>query len=361
MRAESMLCTAIGERDLIVRFTTEMLRGSARILLLAVAAAFAPMALAQQINAAGATFPAPIYMKWFRDYHRVFPAWQISYQPIGSGAGIRQLMAGAVDVGASDVPLSDEQMSAFRIKPLHFPTVLGGVVPIYNLAGIGGQLRFTPEVLAGIFMGTIRRWDDEQVTAVNRDVRLPRRGIVVIHRSDASGTTFVWTDYLNKVNAAWRRNLGVGTLLDWPVGIGSRGNEGVDGLVRQTPDSIGYVELSYAIQAGTNYGSVRNAAGSFLKADVASLTAAAATAIHGMPDDFRISITNAGGKQAYPIASFTWLLVPRRIEDASKRDAIREFLKWMLISGQDSAVALGYAPLPKGMIAKEQLQIRKIE
>ncbi len=301
------------------------------------------------INGAGATFPYPIYAKWFDEYHKINPKAQINYQSIGSGGGIRQLQAGTVDFGASDSPMTDEQLASAGGKTLHFPTVLGAVVPTYNLGN--KELNFTPEALAGIFLGTITRWNDAELARANPGAALPASNIVVIHRSDGSGTTFVWTDYLSKVSAAWKAKVSSGTAVKWPVGLGAKGNEGVAGLVRQTPNSIGYVELVYAIQNRMTYGRVRNAAGTWLKADLKGVTAAAASA--AMPDDFRVSITNPPGKDAYPIASFTWLLVPARIQDAQKRSVITAFLRWMLADGQKLAEPLDYAPLPKAVVEKE--------
>ncbi len=310
------------------------------------------------INGAGATFPYPIYAKWFDEYHKVSAKAQINYQSIGSGGGIRQLQAGTVDFGASDSPMTSEQMAAGS-KVLHFPTVLGAVVPTYNVVGVSRELNFTAEALAGIFLGTITRWNDTELARAKSGVTLPAGNIVVIHRSDGSGTTFVWTDYLSKANATWKSKVGSGTAVNWPAGLGAKGNEGVAGLVRQTPNSIGYVELVYAIQNKMAYGKVRNAAGVFVKADLKSVTAAAASAT--MPDDFRVSITNPPGKDAYPISSFTWLLVPARIQDARKRTTIVAFLQWMLIDGQKMTEPLGYAPLPKAVVNRELKAISQIQ
>jgi phosphate transport system substrate-binding protein len=310
------------------------------------------------INGAGATFPYPIYAKWFDEYHKVNPKAQINYQSIGSGGGIRQLQAGTVDFGASDSPMTDEQLAAGG-KVLHFPTVLGAVVPAYNVTGASRELNFTSEALAGIFLGTITRWNDPELARANPGVPLPAAAVVVIHRSDGSGTTFVWTDYLAKASAAWKSKVGTGTAVRWPAGLGAKGNEGVAGLVRQTPNSIGYVELVYALQNKMAYGKVRNAAGVFVKADLKSVTAAAASA--EMPDDFRVSVTNPPGKDAYPIASFTWLLVPSKFQNAQKRAAITAFLRWMLTDGQKLAEPLGYAPLPAAVVNKELKAISSIQ
>jgi phosphate transport system substrate-binding protein len=311
------------------------------------------------INGAGATFPFPIYSKWFDDYHKLNPGVPINYQSIGSGGGIRQLQAGAVDFGASDSPMTDEQIAKSEIKPLHFPTVLGAVVPAYNIQDFTGELKFTPEALAGIFLGTVKKWNEPAIAKANPGVALPANDIVVVHRSDGSGTSFVWTDYLSKVSKPWGSRAGKGTSINWPVGLGAKGNEGVAGIVKQTPNSIGYVELVYALQNKMAYGAVQNAAGSFIRADLASVTAAAASA--PMPDDFRVSIVNPPGKDAYPISSFTWLLIPSRIPDAAKRNALTGFLKWMLTDGQKSAQALGYAPLPAEVVSKEMNAISLIQ
>jgi phosphate transport system substrate-binding protein len=312
------------------------------------------------INAAGATFPYPIYSKWFDEYSRRNPGVQINYQSIGSGGGIRQLTEGTVDFGASDMPLTDQMMSKMKVKPLHFPTVLGGVVPTYNVPGAAKELRFTPEALAGIFSGRIRKWNDPALTSANAGLSLPGREITVVHRADGSGTTFVWTDYLSKVSPAWKSGVGAGTAVRWPVGLGAKGNEGVAGLVKQTPYSIGYVELIYAIQNHLGYGLVRNAAGNFVKADLNSVTEAAAAAARAMPEDFRVSIVNAPGKTAYPISTFTWLLIPSNIADPVKKKAITGFLRWMLSDGQKYTAALGYAPLPREVVAKEERNIARI-
>jgi phosphate transport system substrate-binding protein len=311
------------------------------------------------INGAGATFPYPIYAKWFDEFHKTNPKAQINYQSQGSGAGIRQLQAGTVDFGASDSPMTDEQLSKAGTKVIHFPTVLGAVVPAYNVAGVKQELNFTAEALAGIFLGKISRWNDPEMARANPGVALPANGIVVVHRSDGSGTTFVWTDYLSKTSAAWKSKVGAGTAVNWPVGLGAKGNEGVSGIVKQTPNSIGYVELVYAIQNKMPYGTVRNAAGAFVKAGLKSVTAAAASAT--MPDDFRVSITNPPGKDAYPISSFTWLLVPARIQDAQKRKIITDFLRWMLADGQKMAEPLGYAPLPNAVIVRELKAVSRVQ
>jgi phosphate transport system substrate-binding protein len=316
-------------------------------------------AAAGLINGAGATFPFPIYFKWFDEYRKLHPDTQINYQSIGSGGGIRQLQAGTVDFGASDSPMTDEQIAKMAVKPLHFPTVLGAVVPTYNVPGVSQELKFTPEALAEIFLGTAKKWNAPAIAKANPGVALPANDIVVIHRSDGSGTTFVWTDYLSKVSKPWSSRAGVGTSINWPVGLGAKGNEGVAGQVMQTPNSIGYVELVYAIQNRMSFGAVRNAAGAFVRADLASVTAAAAST--PMPEDFRVSIVNPPGKDAYPISSFTWLLIPSRIPNPAKRAALTGFLTWMLADGQKMTTALSYAPLPQDVVSREKSAIAQIQ
>ena len=316
---------------------------------------------AETINAAGATFPAPIYQKWFEDYRKAHPDVQINYQSVGSGAGINQLTQGTVDFGASDMPMTDEQISKItKFKVLHFPTVLGGVVPVYNIAGVTTDLKFSGATLAGIFLGTIKKWNDAGLKKDNPGVNLPNEDITVVHRSDGSGTSFVWSDYFSKVSPEWKSKVGASTSVNWPVGLGGKGNEGVAGLVKQTPNSIGYVELIYAAQNKMSFGMVRNAAGTFVKADFDTVSEAAAGAAKNMPDDFRVSITNAPGKNAYPIATFTWLLIPNKL-DGAKKAAVTGFLKWMLTTGQKDAQGMSYAPLPKPVVAKEDKQIASIQ
>lgn len=327
--------------------------------LLAVLAA-AP-AWAQNINAAGATFPYPIYSKWFDEYHKAHPNVQINYQSIGSGGGIRQLLDKTVDFGASDGPMTDEQLKQAGFKILHFPTVLGAAVPSYNIPGVTAELKFTPEALAGIYLGKVAKWNDPAIAGANPGVKLPAEDIVVLHRSDGSGTTYIWSDYLSKVSADWKSKVGTNTSVNWPVGLGGKGNEGVAGLLKQTPNSIGYVELIYAIQNNLPYGSVKNPAGEFVKPSLAGVSAAAAGAVKTMPDDFRVSITNSPGKGAYPISSFTWLLIPAQIQDAAKRDVVKDFLHWMLSTGQQDCEPLAYAKLPKEVVAKEEKTISMIQ
>jgi phosphate transport system substrate-binding protein len=313
------------------------------------------------LSATGATFPYPIYSKWFSDYNKLHPDIEINYQSLGSGAGIRQLLSGTVDFGASDMPMTDEQLGQAKTKILHFPTVLGAVVPTYNIPGLSQELNFTPDALVGIYLGKITKWNDPAIAKENKGVNLPGTDIVVVHRSEGSGTTYVWVDYLSKVSAEWQSKVGRNSSVNWPVGLGGKGNEEVTGLVKQTPGSIGYVELIYAIQNQIPYGRVRNSAGVFVKADLASVTAAAAAFAKSIPEDFRISITNAPGKAAYPISSFTYLLIPTRIEDAKKKQVIKNFLTWMLNDGQKAAEPLSYARLPKEVVARELKQISLIQ
>lgn len=315
---------------------------------------------AQSLNGAGATFPNPIYQKWFTQYSSAHSGVQINYQSLGSGAGIRQLTAGTVDFGASDGPMTDEQLSQCKSKVLHIPTVLGAVVPAYNVQGVRQELKFTPEVLAGIFLGRINNWSDPAIAKVNPGVRFPNQPIVVVHRSDGSGTTYIFTDYLSKVSSEWNSSVGKGTSVKWPVGLGGKGNEGIAGTVRQIEGSIGYVELIYAVQNNINYGVVRNKSGNFVKATLESTTSAASAAAARMPADYRVSITNPDGKDAYPIASFTWLLVPQQSRDANKGRVLHDFLQWMLRDGQRQVSSLSYAPLPKEVVQKLQSTINTI-
>jgi phosphate transport system substrate-binding protein len=317
------------------------------------------------INGAGATFPYPMYSKWFDEYHKKNENLQINYQSIGSGGGIKQVTEGTVDFGATDGPMNDDQLKAYQEKHgfgiLHFPTVLGAVVPTYNITGVDATLNFSPEALAGIYLGKITKWNDPAIAASNKGVKLPAEDIVVVHRADGSGTTYCWTDYLSKVSDEWKTKVGKGTSVNWPVGLGGKGNEGVTGTVKNTPNSIGYVELIYAESNKIPYGNVKNAADTFVKASLTAVSAAAAGAAKDMPDDFRVSITNAPGKTAYPISTFTWLLIPEKFSDAAKRDAIKGFLKWALADGQSYAESLSYAKLPKEVVAKEMKAINKIQ
>jgi phosphate transport system substrate-binding protein len=317
------------------------------------------------LNAAGATFPYPMYSKWFNVYHEEHSNIQINYQSIGSGGGIRQVLAGTVDFGASDGPMTDQQIDQFKQQRgmgiLHFPTVVGADVPSYNIPGVSAELNFTQKALADIYLGKITKWNDPEITKANPGVNLPGSDIVVVHRSDGSGTTYIWTDFLSKASGEWKGKVGRNTSVNWPVGLGGQGNEGVSGLVKQMPNSIGYIELIYALQNSIAFGNVQNADGKFVKADLASVTAAAAGASKNMPDDFRVSITNAPGPTAYPVSSFTWLLIPEKISDPAKRDAVKGFLRWMMTDGQKYTESLSYAPLPKTVVVKEMKAIALVQ
>lgn len=330
-----------------------------RIALLACLALALPLVAQTTLTGAGATFPYPIYSKWFSEYSKLHPEVQINYQSIGSGGGINQLKAGTVDFGASDMPLKDDKVKEIPVAFVQLPTVLGSVVPSYNVKGVTGELKFTPQALAGIYLGKISKWNDPAIAKANPDVKLPDTDIIVIHRSDGSGTTFVWTDYLSKVSPEWKSSVGSNTSVSWPVGLGGKGNEGVTGMVRQTNGAIGYVELIYALQNKVPFGVVQNAAGNFIKASLQSTTAAAA-GVKFTPGDFRVSITNATGKDAYPIASFTYLLVPTQWKDANKGKIMVDFLRWMLKDGQPMAEGLNYATLPSTLVEMEQGVIQRI-
>jgi phosphate transport system substrate-binding protein len=312
------------------------------------------------INGAGATFPYPIYSKWFDEYHKLHPEIEINYQAVGSGAGIRQLEEGTVDFGASDMPMTDSMLAQSKVKILHFPTVLGADVPTYNIPGVSAQLRFPPSVLAKLFLGEIKKWNDQELVRANPGVKLPAEDVMIVHRSDASGTTFIWTDYLSKVSPEWKSRVGASTSVQWPTGLGAKGNQGVSGLVQQTPYSLGYVELIYALQNKLSYGEIRNSSGNYITPSLATVTAAAAGALKHMPADFRVSITDPPGPDAYPIASFTYLLIPQNISSAAKRDAIKGFLQWMLAKGESMASSLDYAPLPASLVKQEQQRIGEI-
>ena len=313
------------------------------------------------INGAGATFPYPIYSKWFAEYNKLKSNVQINYQSIGSGGGIRQLTNQTVFFGATDGPMTPEQMQGAPGKILHLPTVLGAVVPIYNLPGTSSEIKFNGPVLADIFLGKVTKWNDPAIAKLNSGVTLPATDITVVHRSDGSGTSYIWVDYLAKVSPEWLKKVGVNTSVNWPVGLGGKGNEGVSGLVQQTPGSIGYVELIYALQNKIPYGSVQNAAGEFVKASVDSVTKAAAAAATTMPPDFRVSITNAQGPGAYPISSFTWLLMYADPKDKASARAMVDFVKWALTDGQKYAADLGYAPLPANVVMLEQAALEQIK
>jgi phosphate transport system substrate-binding protein len=329
------------------------------VLLLAGLALALPLMGQTTLNGAGATFPYPMYSKWFSEYNKLHPDVQINYQSIGSGGGIRQVLNGTVDFGASDGPMSDEQLAQAKTKILHIPTVLGAVVPAYNVPGISGEVKFTPEALAAIFLGKITNWNDPAITKVNPGVNFPNQPIIVIYRSDGSGTTFIFTDFLSKISKDWAGSVGKGTSVHWQIGMGGKGNEGVAGQIRQLQGSIGYVELIYAVENKITYGSVRNATGNFVKATLDGVTEAAAS-VKTMPADFRVSITNAPGKTAYPISSFTWLLIPEQAKDPKKGQIIADFLNWMVTDGQKMTNQLSYAPLPQNVVEKVKAAIKQI-
>jgi len=335
---------------------------------LAIAAACASLLVAGtaaqqkvQINGAGATFPYPIYSKWFAEYNKLHPDVEINYQSIGSGGGIRQITNGTVFFGATDGPMTPDQLQQSPGKILHFPTVLGADVPVYNIPNVTAELKFTGAVLADIFLGKITKWNDPALAKLNTGVNLPATDITVVHRSDASGTSYIWVDYLAKVSPEWKSKVGVATAVNWPVGLGGKGNEGVAGLVTQTPGSIGYVELIYALQNKISFGTVQNLAGEFVKASEASVTAAAAGAALKMPADFRVSITNAEGKGVYPVSSFTWLLLYESPKDKAQSKIMVDFVKWALTDGQKFAGSLGYAPLPEAVVKLEMAALQKVK
>ena len=316
-------------------------------------------AQAQKLTGAGATFPYPIYSKWFSEYSAAHPGVQINYQSIGSGGGIRQMTAGLVDFGATDAPATDEQLAPSKSKLVHIPTVLGAVVPIFNVPGVS-DLKFSSDVLADIYLGKITMWNDGRIAKDNPGMSLPSLKIIVVHRADGSGTTYIFTDYLSKVSKEWEGGPGRGASPSWPTGIAGKGNEGVAGYVRQLSGSVGYVELIYALQNNISYGSIKNASGSFVKASIEGVTAAAAS-LKQIPDDYRVSITNAPGKDAYPISSFTWLLVPLKSADPEKGKVIKDLLSWIVKTGESEAAGLSYAPLPKNVVEKELKTIYSLQ
>jgi phosphate transport system substrate-binding protein len=332
------------------------LRFARRLLTIALLAGVTATASAQMmINGAGATFPYPIYSKWFDEYVKVDPSVRFNYQSIGSGGGQKQILAQTVDFGASDGPMSDDNLAKAPGKLLHIPTVAGADVVAYNLTG-NPALKFDADTIAGIFLGQIKKWNDPKIAALNLGVTLPDQEIVVVHRSDGSGTTYIWTDYLSKVSPEWKTKVGTNTSVNWPTGIGGKGNEGVAGQIKQTPGALGYVELIYAVQNKMPYAEVKNAAGEFVKPTLESVTAALATA--DIPDDFRFSMTNAPGKDAYPIAGATWLLVYEQQKDATKGKKLVEFLKWAATDGEKMAKDLQYAPLPESL---QQRVLKRID
>jgi phosphate transport system substrate-binding protein len=333
----------------------------AAVVLGAVLTATQAFAQKQQINGAGATFPYPIYSKWFSEYNKLHPDVEINYQSIGSGGGIRQLSNQTVFFGATDGPMSQDQILGAPGKILHLPTVLGGVVPIYNIPGVDAELKFSGKVLADIIMGKVAKWNDPGIAGLNPGVKLPGTDITVAHRSDGSGTTYIFVDYLSKVSPDFKQKVGVATSVNWPVGVGGKGNEGVAGLVKQTPGAMGYVELIYALQNKLDYGSVQNLEGEFVRCTIDSVTAAAAVAATQMPKDFRVSITNAPGKGVYPISSFTWLLLYENPKDKAKARIMVDFTKWALTEGQKYAKDLGYAPLPESVVKLELEALKRIK
>ena len=331
------------------------------VLAAVVALAGAPGAQTMRINGAGATFPYPIYSKWFAEYNKLHSNVEINYQSIGSGGGIRQVTNQTVFFGATDGPMTNDQLLAAPGKILHFPTVLGAVVPVYNIPNVRAELKFSGALIADIFLGKITKWNDQAITKLNPGVNLPAADITVVHRSDGSGTTYIWVDYLSKVSTEFKGKVGVNTSVNWPAGVGGKGNEGVAGLVTQTPGSIGYVELIFALQNKIDYAQVQNMGGEFVKASVESVTAAAAAAAAQMPPDFRVSVTNAPGKGVYPISSFTWLLLYEAPKDKAQGKIMTDFLKWALTDGQKFASDLGYAPLPESVVKLEMAALAKIK
>ncbi len=314
-----------------------------------------------QINGAGATFPYPIYSKWFAEYNTLHPNVRINYQSIGSGGGIRQLLNQTVSFGATDGPMTDEQLTSAPGPILHLPTVLGAVVPVYNVPGVDAELKFTGALLADMYLGKVKKWNDEAIAKVNPGVKLPATDVTIVHRSDGSGTTYIFMDYLSKLSPEFKTKVGVNTSVNWPVGVGGKGNEGVSGLVSQTPGSMGYVELIYALQTKIPYGAVQNAAGEFMKASVDSVTKAAAAAAANMPADFRVSITNAEGAGSYPISSFTWVLLYENPTDKAATKVMVDFMRWALTDGEKYAADLGYAPLPDSVVKLEEAALQKIK
>ncbi len=329
------------ERELIVKKS---------LLIVALFVCALSTAQAQTITAAGATFPYPIYSKWFSEYSAAHPGVQINYQSIGSGGGIKQVCSGTVDFGASDMPMTDDLLKSCGVKLIHIPTVLGADVPAYNVPGVSTDLKFSQSVIADIFLGKITNWNDPQIAKDNPGIHLPDQKIIVVHRSDGSGTTFIWTDFLSKVSKEWASGPGKGTAINWPTGVGGKGNEGVAGYIRQLPGAIGYIELIYALENHINFGSVQNADGKFVKASIDGVTAAAATA--KIPADYRVSITNAPGPNVYPVSSFTYLLIPLQPKSMANEKVIKDLLSWSINSGESQVSTLSYAPLPDSLKQK---------
>ncbi len=316
-------------------------------------------AQAQKLTAAGATFPYPMYSKWFAEYSSAHPGVEINYQSIGSGGGIAQVTKGLVDFGASDMPMTDEMLASSSVKLIHLPTVLGADVPAFNVTGVT-DLKFSGPVLADIFLGKITNWNDARIAKDNPGVKLPDQKIIVVHRSEGSGTTFIWTDYLSKVSKEWADGPGKGASVAWPVGVGGKGNEAVAGLIRQLPGALGYIELIYALQNHISYASVQNLAGNYIKASIEGVTDAAAS-VKQMPADYRVSITNAPGANAYPISSFTYLLIPIKSTNQTNRTVLKDLLSWILKSGEGQVSSLSYAPLPQSLIDKELKTIYSLQ
>jgi phosphate transport system substrate-binding protein len=332
-----------------------------RILSALLLAASTLAAGAQNLTGAGATFPNPIYSRWFSEYAKSHPGVQINYQSVGSGAGIRQVSDKIVDFGATDGPMTDAQLAASKVKLFHIPTVMGAVVPVYNVPGVSGDLKFAPEVIAGIYLGKITKWNDPNIQHDNPGVNLPDHQILPVYRAESSGTTFIWTDFLSKVVPEFKERIGASTAVKWPVGIGQKGNEGVAGMIKNSQYSFGYVELIYAEQNHMSFGLVRNAAGKYVKASTAGVTAAGANAIKTIPADYRVSITNGPGADTYPISSFTWLLIPQHFDDPAKGKVMVDFLNWMLTTGEGEASSMTYAPLPAPVAAKVKQTISQIK
>jgi len=327
---------------------------------LALVASLSLAAGAQKLTGAGATFPNPIYSRWFTEYSQQHPGVQINYQSVGSGAGIRQVSTKIVDFGAADVPMTDQQLGESQVKLFHIPTVLGAVVPVYNVPGVGSDLKFSPDVIADIYLGRINKWDDPRIARDNPGVKLPDHGILPVYRSEGSGTTFIFTDYLSKVSPDFLAKIGRAASVRWPLGIGQKGNEGVAGMIRNSPYTFGYVELIYAVQNKMSYGMVKNHDGQWIKASTDGVTAAAASASKNMPADYRVSITNASGATSYPISSFTWLLIPVQSADPAKGKVLVDFLHWMLEHGESEAAPMTYAPLPKPVADRVLQTIKQI-
>ena len=315
---------------------------------------------AQNLTGAGATFPNPIYSRWFSEYSSAHSGVHINYQSVGSGAGIRQVSTRVVDFGASDGPMTDQQIQESQVKLFHIPTVLGAVVPVYNVPGVGAGLKLSGDNIAGIYLGIIKNWNDAHIAHDNPGVSLPDHPILPVYRSDGSGTTYIFTDYLSKVSPEFQQKIGRSTSVRWPIGIGQKGNEGVAGMVRNSPYTFGYVELIYAYQNHMPYGVVRNLAGKWVSATPDTVSAAAAAAAKNMPADYRVSITNAAGPESYPISSFTWLLIPIQSADPAKGHVLHDFLEWMLDHGESEAAGMTYAPLPKPVADRVRQTINQI-